>query len=226
GDKQKIIQKLIGIILDSYDNPTVATGIVGNIVTLKNRPPRTEMRSAKEFSTLLNACGRNRRAEIGVQICLNDQDAFEEGKILLQQHRRNLALAIRRVESGGFEEKPGMYVVNDPETQDTIIGVVIGMAQGSRIIPWDRPVIGVSTNTTDDSPLVKISGRAKKQVLNKGVNLKDIFSSVSDTLNEQEGKLVAEAGGHPMAAGAFVHMDNLEEFLERVSKKLFVILGI
>jgi len=225
-EKQKIIQKLIGIILDSYDNPTVATGIVGNIVTLQNRPPRTEMRSAKEFSTLLNACGRNRRAEIGVEICLNNQEAFDEGKTLLQLHRRNLALAIRRVESGGFEERPGMYLVNDPETQDTIIGIVIGMAQGSRIVPWDRPVIGVSTNTTDDSPLVKISCRAKKQVLNKGVNLKDIFSSVSEALNKREGKLVAEAGGHPMAAGAFVHNDNLEEFLEHVSKELFEILGI
>ncbi len=219
-EKQKIIQKLISTVLESYDNPSVASGIVGNIITLLHRKPKSEMRSSKEFSTLLNACGRNRRADVGVRICLNDPDAFSEGITLLQQHRKNLALAIRRIEDGGYKETPGMYIINDPETQDTIIGIVIGMAQGSRIIPWNKPVIGISTNTTDESALVKISGRAKKQVLNQGVNLKDIFTDVASLLNERHGSLRVEAGGHPMAAGAFVHKDSLDEFLDAVSMNL------
>lgn len=224
-EKQKIIQKLIGIVLEFYDNPSVASGLLGDIITLLHRKPKSEMRSAKEFSTLLNACGRNRRAEVGVRICLNDPDAFSEGRTLLQQHRKNLALAIRRIEDGGYEERPGMYIINDPETQHTIIGIVIGMAQGSRIIPWNKPVIGISTNTIDESVLVKISGRAKKQVLNQGVNLKDIFTEIGSLLNERHGSLRVEAGGHPMAAGAFVHRDSLDEFLDEVSMKLDAIIG-
>jgi single-stranded DNA-specific DHH superfamily exonuclease len=113
-----------------------------------------------------------------------------------------------------------MYVVRDPETPDTIIGVVIGMAQGSRIVPTDRPVIGVSTNTSGEGPLVKISGRARSSLVDRGINLRDAFVSVGEVMNEEYEEQVVEAGGHPMAAGAFVHNDYLDEFLERVSVSL------
>ncbi|MHA2359286.1 MAG: DHH family phosphoesterase, partial [Candidatus Thorarchaeota archaeon] len=139
-EKPKVIQGIIQIVLESYSNPRIAQGIIGDVIVLSNRPPKTEMRRAKEFSTLLNACGRNKRPEVGVRLCMNDSEAFEEGRTLLQQHRRNLAMALRRLETDGYEDRPGMYMVNDPESPDTIVGIVIGMAQGSMIIPIDRPV--------------------------------------------------------------------------------------
>jgi single-stranded-DNA-specific exonuclease len=184
------------------------------------------MRSAKEFSTLLNACGRNKRPEVGVRVCMRNYEAFLEGKALLQQHRTNLASALRRLEEDGYAEWRGMYVVNDPQTPDTIIGIIIGMAQGSMIIPTDRPVIGISTNTTDDSPLVKLSGRAHKQLVERGVNLKEVFVEVADILNEKYKTLIAEAGGHPMAAGAFIQKSHLDEFLTLTSSSLAKQLGI
>ncbi len=223
-EKQVIIQGLISHILETYENPKIATGIVGDVITLVRRPARTEMRTAKEFSTLLNACGRNRRPEIGVQICLSDENAFRIGKALLQQHRANLAGALRRLETDGYLEEEGMYVVRDPQTPDTIIGIVIGMAQGSRIVPIDKPIIGVSTNTTGDGPLVKISGRARRNLVKRGVNLKDAFTDAGGNLNDKYQRQVVEAGGHPMAAGAFVHTDFLEEFLELVSYQLATML--
>ncbi len=223
-EKQKVVQQLISELLQYYDDPRVATGLIGDIITLLHRPSRSEMSTAKEFSTLLNACGRNRRSDVGVKICLGDEEAFQEGKALLQQHRANLAMAIRRIEEGGFEEKDGIYIVNDPQTKDTIIGIVIGMAQGSTIIPGDKPVIGISTNTSDDSPLVKISGRARNNIVKRGVNLKEIFTSIAETMNEMHGKLTVEAGGHPMAAGAFVDQEYLEEFVGKVSESIAHIL--
>jgi RecJ-like exonuclease len=183
------------------------------------------MRSAKEFSTLLNACGRNKRPEVGVRVCMGNEDAFNEGRTLLQQHRTNLAMALRRLETDRYEERSGMYVVNDPETPDTIIGIVIGMAQGSMIIPIDRPVIGISTNTSGDSPLAKLSGRAHKSLIDRGVNLKEVFVEVADLLNERYGRLIAEAGGHPMAAGAFIQKPQLDEFLDLTSTRLAKCLG-
>lgn len=219
-EKKKIVQALFNHILQFYDHPKVASGIVGNIITLPKRPERTEMRSAKEFSTLLNACGRNRRAEVGVRICLGDVDALREGITLLQQHRANLASALRRLETNGYDETESMYIVNDPETPDTIIGIIIGMAQGSRIVPIDKPIIGVSTNTSNEGPRVKISGRARKSLVKRGLNLKEVFSTASVIVNESAEKKVAEAGGHPMAAGAFVHEDYLDEFLEIVSAEI------
>lgn len=224
-EKQRVVQKLIEELLVYYDDSRIATGLIGDVTSLLHRPPRSEMSTAKEFATLLNACGRNRRADIGVRICLGDEEAFDEGKALLQQHRANLAMAIRRIEEGGYEDTDGAYIVNDHMTKDTIIGIVIGMAQGSTIIPGDKPVIGISTNTTDDSPLVKISGRARNHVVEKGVNLKKVFTSVANAMNEENHKLVVEAGGHPMAAGAFVDPEYLDEFIGRVSKQLATVLN-
>jgi len=225
GEKQQAIQGIIQVVLEHYNDPRVAQGIIGDTIVLSQRPPKTEMRSAKEFSTLLNACGRNKRPEVGVRVCMRDYEAFLEAKALLQQHRTNLASALRRLEEDGYAEWRGMYVVNDPQTPDTIIGIIIGMAQGSMIIPTDRPVIGISTNTTDDSTLVKLSGRAHKRLVERGVNLKEVFVEVADILNEKYKTLIAEAGGHPMAAGAFIQKSHLDEFLKLTSSSLAKQLG-
>jgi len=224
-EKQIVIRGLFSHILETYDNPRVAEGIVGDVVSLVRRPSRTEMRTAKEFSTLLNACGRNRRSDVGVRICLGDDEAFRQGRTLLQQHRANLASALRRLEADGYLEEEGMYVVRDPQTPDTIVGVVIGMAQGSRIVPVDKPIIGVSTNTSGEGPLVKISGRARAGLVDRGINLRDAFVSVGKAMNDEHEQLVVEAGGHPMAAGAFVHEEFLDEFLKLVSVSLAEPLG-
>jgi len=98
-------------------------------------------------------------------------------------------------------------------------------SSGSMIIPTDRPVIGISTNTTDDSPLAKLSGRAHKRLIEIGVNLKDVFVEVAGLLNERNDSLIAEAGGHPMAAGAFIQMSHLDEFLDLTSSMLAKQLG-
>jgi single-stranded DNA-specific DHH superfamily exonuclease len=94
------------------------------------------------------------------------------------------------------------------------------------IIPTDRPVIGISTNTADDSPLAKISGRAHKQLVKRGVNLKEVFVEVAEILNERNETLIAEAGGHPMAAGAFIQKSHLDEFLNLASSTLAKHLGL
>jgi single-stranded-DNA-specific exonuclease len=223
-EKQKIIQQLIQLVIATYNDPLLAAGLIGDVITLVKRPTRTEMRSAKEFSTLLNACGRNKRPEVGVKVCLGDPEAITDGRYLLQQHRQNLAQSLRLLENGGYASMPGCYLVDDPEIPDTIIGVVIGMAQGSRIIPIDKPVIGVSSNSSNDSPLVKISGRAHKNLIKKGINLKETFVTVAEIMNETYRTLVAEAGGHPMAAGAFINRDYVDEFITRSSQHMANIL--
>ncbi|MHA1741953.1 MAG: DHHA1 domain-containing protein, partial [Candidatus Thorarchaeota archaeon] len=61
-------------------------------------------------------------------------------------------------------------------------------------------------------------GRAHKSLIKRGINLKEVFVEVARTLNEKYDALVVEAGGHPMAAGAFVHTQHLDEFLKMVSR--------
>ncbi|TFF91141.1 DHH family phosphoesterase [Candidatus Thorarchaeota archaeon] len=219
-EKQRAIQGLFHEILQAYGDPNLAQGIVGDVITLTQRPAKSEMRNVKEFSTLLNACGRNREPEVGVRICLGYEEAYTRGKTLLQTHRSNLAQALRRIEQEGYVERRGMYLVDDHVTPDTIIGIVIGMAQGARLVPVDKPVIGISRNTTGEGPTLKLSGRARGFLIKRGLNLKEAFVEAADKLNKLHGTRVAEAGGHPMAAGAFVHNEHLDEFLDLTSDRL------
>jgi hypothetical protein len=54
----------------------------------------------------------------------------------------------------------------------------------------------------------------------RGLSLKETFVAVAEEMNEKYGKLVAEAGGHPMAAGAFIQKDHVDEFLKLSSDHL------
>ena len=46
-----------------------------------------------------------------------------------------------------------------------------------------------------------------------------VVEEVAEILNGESDELQAEAGGHPMAAGAFVHQDALDKFLEMSSMR-------
>ncbi|MFW9834105.1 MAG: hypothetical protein ACFFEK_08935, partial [Candidatus Thorarchaeota archaeon] len=72
---------------------------------------------------------------------------------------------------------------------------------------------------------VRVTDRAHRRLVKRGVNLKEVFVEVANILNKQNDTLIAEAGGHPMAAGAFIQKSHLGEFLDLTSSKLAEKLG-
>ncbi|MEM0372736.1 MAG: DHH family phosphoesterase, partial [archaeon] len=148
----------------------ILRSLVGEVYELKCEPHRSELRDAKEFSTVLNACGRNDEGVVGIMVCEGDRHAYwKKARALLQKHRQSLCDGIRLIQENGAEEMGSIYVIDGgKEIKDTIIGTVAGMLYGSGDIKQDKPVIGLSV---DEDGMLKVSGRATRNLVRRGLHL-------------------------------------------------------
>jgi len=198
GEKRALVSAMAKILsnanrLDRVDE------LLGESYVFPHRP-RDETFEANEFSTLLNACGRHNRDDVGVKVCLGDQDAHAEAQALLQQHRRALRDGIEF--AGSHVQDFGLFYLLDARgiVGDNIIGTVCGMCMQQK---WVKPIIGLSLA---DAETVKISGRAPKWLAAKGLN-------VGSLMKKAAGENGGIGGGHTTAAGASVPKGKLNGFL-------------
>ncbi len=205
-EKTRLVSSLADLLSARF-SPDAAQRLTGEVYTLLSRPPKTELSDASEFSTLLNACGRNGRHELGVAVCLGRQGAYEQSRLLLAEHRRNLregmSFAQQHVQDlGRFLLVDGRGVI-----PDSIIGVVAGM-----LFPGGRtkPVLALST---EESGSIKLSTRGTRKLVEAGLNLGQILS-------ESCAAVGGTGGGHNIAAGASIPPNKLDDFLKEFAKRL------
>lgn len=177
--------------------------MMGEYYLLPHMPAKTEMRDASEFSTLLNACGRHEKPEIGIKLVMGE-DAYEEAKRLLRLHRRMLSKGIRELKVKGTEEYDHFQLFVGDTVKPTVVGIVAGIAISSRMVDHRRPIVAVSHNEEG----WKVSGRATMELVERGVDIGEAMKNAS--------KGLGEGGGHDIAAGAFVPDEDLRRFLDRL----------
>ncbi|MCK4718668.1 MAG: DHH family phosphoesterase, partial [Thermoplasmata archaeon] len=72
-----------------------ASLVTGEVYSLPNERPGSGFYDAKEFSTMLNSCGRYDRADVGLELAKGDRGlALKEAKELRKGHRRNLVTSL------------------------------------------------------------------------------------------------------------------------------------
>lgn len=168
----------------------------------------------REIATALNACGRLQKYDQAFSFL--KQTASSSNIIsILHSYRVSLAKSIKILADLEPEELGAFYFIDARDIIDErIVGVVLGMALGSRIIPADRPALILATST-DGS--LKLSARTIQQVLNREkIHLGLILRALTEDLE-------SEAGGHDIAAGANIASNELALFLERLRKTTFPI---
>jgi RecJ-like exonuclease len=174
------------------------TGIMEESYVFPERP-RDETFEANEFSTLLNACGRHGKPDIGVRVCLGDESACGEARALLQLHRKMLREGISFATSHLQDLGPFYFLDARGIVNEGIIGIVCGMA----LQQSQKPVLGFSFG---DGGMLKVSGRAPKALVKNGLNLGALMKKATEELG-------GAGGGHRMAAGASIPAGKLNEFL-------------
>ncbi|MBI5133598.1 MAG: DHH family phosphoesterase [Thaumarchaeota archaeon] len=184
-----------------------ASELFGETYTLLNQPKGTELSDGNEFSTLINACGRNSRADIGIGVCLGNTGAYEQAKNLLVQHRKSLREGIsygltHTEDLGRFYFLDGRNII-----PDGIIGIIAGMLYSTKA--RNKPIIAIAY---DDLGEIKVSGRATKELVEHGVNLGKLMKNASLDFGI--------GGGHKAAAGASIPKERLNEFLLNASREL------
>lgn len=175
-------------------------------------PNARALLDAKEMATLLNACGRHGRPEIGMAICLGDRgEGLSETLQLQTRHRNALREAVALVQEGGefgikeCEELPCLrYFHGGDRIEDTIVGIVAGMLIGDSV-PADRPLLGLA-DATDGTATVKISARGTMGLVRRGLDLSTVMRKAAEAVG-------GAGGGHDVAAGASIPEGTEEEFL-------------
>lgn len=186
--------------------------IIGDSYTFLKEDPASFLRDASEFSTAMNACGRNHEEKIAMEVLKGDRFvALDELEAVSLNHRRNLAQAISKVAEGDetniIEIENLQYFDGDgikPEIVGTITGMILGYCN------WKKPIIGF---TQTDSEGLKISLRCSRLLSYDGIHFGNIIRQVA-------GKVGGTGGGHAMACGAYIPLEKKSEFIQLFNEEL------
>jgi len=212
-DERKNLVSALYILLSDF-NPSELKSLIGEVYTLTKEKKRTVLRDAKEFSTLLNACGRHNEPEIGVYVCLGDRnEALKKADSLLEKHRRMLRSGIEFLKTNPPEEmKNFCYFDAGSAIDENIVGIIAGMSYSAGIVNSKKPVLGFADDNEDDE-MKKVSARATWEIVRRGVDLGYIMREYSKVIG-------GEGGGHSIAAGARIPKNRISEFLIMVDEHL------
>ena len=194
GEKRRIVSELVTHMLSRGCGWKEVERLVGEVYTLVREPVGSPTRDAKEFGTLINACGRYEAAEIGYRVCRGDRgEALEEALRLLVGHREHLVSSLEWIEQIGLTQLDAIqYFHAEDKIRDTVVGIAAGIAlkaSGNRQMP-----ILAFAYAADG---VKVSARAPRELVARGLDLAAI-------MREASGKFGGEGGGHHGAAGATI----------------------
>lgn len=174
-------------------------------------------RDAKEFSSILNACGRMDQAKTGVYACLNDPDSKNEAHQIQKDYKIEIVHGMNWIEkelqnnSNAIIQKDKFMIINaQTNVMHTIAGTVASIMTMSNKYPEDYYILSLAHNTVDKA--VKVSLRVVGN--NEDINLQKIITAIIEKLG------CGEAGGHQHAAGAIIPIDKEAEFLKIAEEEL------
>lgn len=212
GEKKKIVEAIIPYFAPAPNATDKLKELIGYVYTLVNEDEYTPLRDAREFSTLLNACGRLRRAGIGFSICLGDRDlALQEGEKSLADYKQTLNRYIQTISNDSNRTLQGKWsyiIIGDGLVDEDMLGSLSSIV--SSIPRFDGKVILLRTRTRDGE--ITFSAR-RTPSCSPHINLGAILGKASKLCN-------GVGGGHDVAAGARIPPDKLDDFLKMVDKDL------
>ena len=186
--------------------------LIGSVYILIEEEPWTPLRDAREFALLLNATGRTGKPGLGVAICMGDRGGcLGEAHQALDEYRRNITEILRWVEDhpDRLEEMKRIYVLHGGQTIDERMISAVSTILSTNLPNPEKPLIAYSV--IPDEGLIKISARSTEALTQKGLNLGEIMRAAAERLG-------GKGGGHDVAAGAQVPIEEKEHLLRLVDK--------
>lgn len=207
------------MLFSSLSNHMVSTGfdssaihqLIGTIYTLKLEDPNTPLRNGREYGTLLNACGKMGKQGVGLSILVGDRDeAIIIAQETLDDYRRTIGRALDWIQiNEKIEEMEHIYVIRaEDNINDTIIGVVSSILLSQGLLKKMKPII--ATAYIEDEQF-KVSARGLKELVEKGLHMGMVLHAAAE-------KVQGGGGGHDIAAGAYIPINQENHFIEEVNR--------
>jgi RecJ-like exonuclease len=213
--EKQIIFSEIAKHLSTHEFPGAAVlSLLGTIYTLIKEERGTPLRDAREYASLLNACGKMKKSGIGVSIGIGDRSiALEEARVLLTEYKKTISKHldwiknnpnnVEYLENINFFDASGII-------DELMISTIASILTSSNFFDNNKPII--ATTTTKDGS-IKVSGRSPRFSTETSVNLGELFQKVSS-------KLKGRGGGHDAAAGAQLPHGIKEQFIQIINQEI------
>jgi RecJ-like exonuclease len=202
------IKKLTTAIIMKRLSEKKPEDVLGNVYILTEEKKESPLREAKEFSTLLNSCGRMGKASFGIGACLGNENIKKKAIENLNEYKREIIKAMQwyndKNNSHYIIKEKGFIIINAMEKiMPTIIGTMASIIAKSNELKDGTLILSLAQNLDNTTKVsLRIAGN------NNDVDLKSIIEEI--ILKVKEGI----AGGHCNAAGAVIPTEKEEEFIE------------
>jgi RecJ-like exonuclease len=213
-EKSIILDAIAKFVATSSQN--IAANVIDNLMgyryTLINEDQRSQLRDAREFGTMLNACGRIRKAGVGIGICMGDRNTMlAQGEEIVVNYRTTL----RNYLSTIFAEK--WRLVDDGEsvfvngegllTEDMVSAVASILGESPT---FSGRLLFVRTLAKDGT--YKFSSRKCLEC-----KIESNLGLLIHTCSESVGGI---GGGHFATAGCRIPSTRLEHFLQNLRSSI------
>jgi single-stranded-DNA-specific exonuclease len=171
------------------------------------------LRDAREFAVLLNATGRMDKPSLGIALCMRDRGStLDVANAVLDEYRRTINKYLNWLmepNTDRIKELGNIYVASgEGVIGDKIIGTLSSILSTNLAKP-EKPIVAYAV--VPEENLAKISARSVAFLVEKGLNLGEILRIAAE-------KCSGKGGGHNIAAGAQVPIDELESFVKLVDE--------
>ena len=211
-EKGKLFSKLVEMIsreVPERYSKHIPKLILADTYDFLKEEDHTFLRDASEFSTAMNACGRNKEYEVALKILKGDRaSAYDQLEEVSKKHKYNLQKSMKQIKDTGIVELENLQYFDGTTIPPEIVGTIAGMILG--YCNWRKPIIGF-TSTDDDN--LKISLRCSRLLSYDNIHFGEIIREVSHSLG-------GEGGGHAMACGAYISQEKKDEFLKLMDEKI------
>jgi single-stranded-DNA-specific exonuclease len=209
GEKSAILDAIAKFMATSSKAATrIIDDLIGYVYTLSGEDKRSQLRDAREFSTMLNACGRIGRAGVGIAICMGDRnEMLSAGEEIVSTYRttlRNYILTIFADKWRLVDDGRNVFVNGDGLVAEDMLGAVSSLLSGSPSL--GGRLLFVRTLTKDGT--YKFSSR-KALGSTSQANLGLIMRYCAEAFK-------GAGGGHSAAAGCRIPSSALEDFMAGV----------
>jgi len=212
-EKQQILTAIIKFLPSRGVPGDAALGMIGTAYTFLNESKEHPTRDAREFSSVLNACGRMGQPSLGVSLAMGDRDVMNEVTDVVTRYRRTIATTIDwiRKNDNKIIKLDHLWAVNGGDNiMESMTGAISSIINANNLLTKDKVVIIMAKSKRGGT---KMSTRAPETLLKKGI---DVGAALTETTPRHQGF----GGGHNVAAGAYIPSEDPASFLKDLNETL------
>ena len=205
-EEKRLVIEAITKFASGKNATEIMSELIGYTYTFPREDNRSFLRDGREFSTMLNSCGRINRSGVGMAVCMGDRNKIlREAETILTDYRKMIReyMNILSNERWRISESETCIMVNGEDiVPETMTGTISSLIAGS---PKNSGKI-IILRTKAEENTIKFSSR-KSFGCTLDINLSEIMRTGAE-------KFEGIGGGHNAAAGAKITKDKLDEFLK------------